>query len=443
MKEILKYIVTEILSREAALLLKRTKPTIIAITGNVGKTTTKDAVYAVVSTLHHARKSDKSFNSEIGVPLTILGLPNAWSSPMGWIKNCFFGLKVALFSKEYPPYLVLEIGADHPGDIERITTWLKPHVTVITHIPHVPVHVEFFLGPEHLVREKQHLARALSYDGALVLDADSEFSLSTKDMALPSQRVITYGKKAGADIQVLGVEPVYAEEKVGRRKLCFPIGENIRIVAGPNMGTEYTVPLRGTIGMHRAYPVLAAIAVGMTLGIDVEKSIEAVSSMEPTKGRMRLIDGIKQSVIIDDTYNSSPIALSEGLSSVKKVTCKGRKIVIVGDMLELGAYSKEAHYDIGKKVAKVADILITVGFRARDIARGALEHGMPETAVYQLEKAVEAGKLAQTLVEIGDYIYVKGSQGMRMERTVEEIMADPERASSLLVRQDTVWKNKS
>lgn len=443
MKDVLKQLVTEILSKEAALLLRRTKPYIIAITGNVGKTTTKDAVYAVVSKVHHARKSDKSFNSEIGVPLTILGLPNAWSSPLGWIKNCFFGLKVALLSKQYPAYLVLEIGADHPGDIERITSWLKPHITVITHIPSVPVHVEFFLGPEHLVREKQYLARALSYDGTLILDADSDFSLQTKEMALPTQRVRTFGKKAGADIQILGVEPVYAEEKMGRKKRSFPIGEDVRIVAGEGMGTEYTIPIRGTLGMHRAYPALAALAVGMALDIPIQDCIQAVSAEEPTKGRMRLIDGIKQSIIIDDTYNASPIALIEALHALKAVKCKGRKIVIVGDMLELGEYSREAHHDIGKKAAKVADILITVGFRARDIARGALEHGMPETMIYQLEKAIEAGKLAQTLIEMGDYILVKGSQGMRMERTVEEIMAQPDDASTLLVRQDPMWKGKA
>ena len=125
-KEIFKKTIVKILELEAKAIIKKYQPQIIAVTGSVGKTSTKDAIYSVMAKNFYARKSEKSFNSDIGVPLTVLGCDNAWNNPVKWLSNIWKGLSYIIFKKSYPEWLVLEVGADRPGDIKKITKWLKP-----------------------------------------------------------------------------------------------------------------------------------------------------------------------------------------------------------------------------------------------------------------------------------------------------------------------------
>ena len=165
MKQILKKIVIGILTLEAKLVLKRYKPKIIAVTGSVGKTSTKDAIYTALCEPFSIRKNQKSFNSEIGVPLTVLGLENAWGNPLLWVGNILKGVWMCVWPQTYPKWLVLEIGADHPGDIKSITKWVIPDIAVVTRIPNVPVHVEYFKDAEALLEEKSELLKAMKPDG--------------------------------------------------------------------------------------------------------------------------------------------------------------------------------------------------------------------------------------------------------------------------------------
>jgi UDP-N-acetylmuramoyl-tripeptide--D-alanyl-D-alanine ligase len=148
MKKIFKKIIIAILTAEAKMALYRWDPKIIAVTGNVGKTSTKDAIYTIFSKLSTVQKSEKSFNSDIGVPLTILGLKNAWSNPILWTINIIIGLLTAIFKKRNEKWLILEIGADRPNDIKNITKWIKPDIAVINKIGETPVHVEYFGSAE-------------------------------------------------------------------------------------------------------------------------------------------------------------------------------------------------------------------------------------------------------------------------------------------------------
>src|SRR3989344_4953390 len=173
MKSFFKKIITSILIFESRIILKKYHPYIIAVTGSVGKTSTKDAIYSVMSrTSMYVRKSQKSFNSEIGVPLTIIGCKNAWNNPLLWIKNILLGLEIILFKTKYPNCLILEIGADHPGDIKSVVKWLKPDMAVITKISDMPVHVEFFSSPEEILKEKLYLAKAVKKNGAILFSND-------------------------------------------------------------------------------------------------------------------------------------------------------------------------------------------------------------------------------------------------------------------------------
>jgi UDP-N-acetylmuramyl pentapeptide synthase len=157
---------------------------------------------------------------------------------------------------------------------------------------------------------------------------------------------------------------------------------------------------------------------------------------------MRVLPGIKGSVIIDDTYNSSPVAAEHAIETVAMIKHAKRRIAVMGDMLELGKFSSDEHKRIGAHIAEHFDMLLTVGVRARGFAEGALTHGMDESAIFQYEQVGRAGRELQAMLQPGDVVLIKASQGIRAERIVEEIMLEPERATELLVRQDPIWKTK-
>lgn len=432
MRPLFKNIIAKLLALEARAIVRKYKPHIIAITGSVGKTSAKDAIYSVVARGAYARKSEKSFNSEIGLPLTILGVPNAWSNPLLWVENLFDGLFLMLIRAKYPEWLVLEVGADRPDDIRSVARWLQLDVVVITRLPEVPVHVEFFDSAEMLVEEKASLIGALKKGGALVLYADDERVLALAERTTTA-KVFTFGLSPDADVRIGKVKVLYEEGEHHR-----PIGMQAHVVIGKELAP---IEILGCVGVHALLPLLAGAAIGNALGKSLPEILEGLQTYTPPPGRMRLIEGIKYTAIIDDTYNSSPAALEAGLEALK-LCARGRKVAVLGDMLELGRHSASEHKKAGAHVAKVADILVTVGLRARDIAQGALQSGMKDEQILQFEDARRAGAELQNLLKEGDTILVKGSQSIRMERTVEEIMQYPERAEEMLVRQDAEWKKR-
>ncbi len=390
MKNAFKKIVSKILTHEARGALKRRAPTVVAVTGSVGKTSTKDAIAAALAeaTDVSIRKSQKSFNSDIGVPLAILGLQNAWNSPLGWLKNIITGF-FAAHSKNFPKILVLEIGADHPGDISSIAAWLPVDVIVFTRMADVPVHIEFFGSPEKVLEEKVSLIKALKKNGTIVVNGnDDKFLNATKNSG---KKFVEYGKE--------GFAP-------------------------------------------RELSALAALSVVSVLGFDVEKAKHTLENYDGPAGRMKTLEGINGSTIIDDTYNSSPIALESALKTLKNTKALGRKIAVLGDMRELGEYSVKAHYDAGKLVAKSADILFAVGHSAKYFSRGASDGGLHPSKIYEFLTSIEAGKKLVDFLRLGDLALVKGSQGMRMEKAVAMVIKEKSRAKELLVRQEKEWKKR-
>ena len=429
MKAIFKRIVTKVLVFEAKLILKRHRPTVIAVTGSVGKTTTKDAIYAAIKNHVVARKSEKSFNSDIGVPLTVIGLSNAWSNPLLWTKNLIDGLFIALFQKNYPKVLVLETGIDRPGDMATLTKWLKPDIAVITRLPSVPVHVEFFSAPEEVIREKMKLIEALSPDGLVIYNHDDVLIQNQLPQIL--QKTIGYSRYSSS-------EYVGSQDKIVYRD-NVPVGTEYVISTADD---EVTIRIKDTVGSAQMYSGAAALAVAEVLEIPLQEAATSLNTLRTPNGRLRLVQGIKGSLLIDDTYNSSPIAVEQALETLQEVKYAKRKIAVLGDMLELGRYSSKEHEDVGQRASTVADVLITVGVRSRKLAEGALHAGMPEENILQYDSALRAGKELQNMLQTGDVVLVKASQGIRAERIIEEVMAEPERAGELLVRQDRAWSAK-
>jgi UDP-N-acetylmuramoyl-tripeptide--D-alanyl-D-alanine ligase len=436
MKEISKKVILYILTKEAVAILKKYKPQIIGITGTVGKTSTKDAVYAALSKFEYARRSQKSFNTDFGVPLTILGqnIPAKLSDISAWLKIFLEGLMLIVFPNHYPKWLVLEVGTDRPGDIKEITEWLRPDIVIVTKLAEVPVHVEAFGSPQYLFEEKGNLVRALKPGGTLILNGDDKDVVAYKNIS--EERVVLFGNSLGSDVSATNYEVVYDEVKLPRG-VIFEV--NVE-------GSEpMQVAVNGTLGEQHSYHVLAALAVVKVLGEDVGVAAKVFQNERPTPGRVRLIEGIKGSMLIDDTYNSSPVALDEAMKTLKSVKLSSRsarRIAILGDMLELGRYTIEEHKKAGIKAAKTVGLLATVGIRSRYTAQAALENGLGEEKVFQFDESVEAGRFIKDLVKPGDIILIKGSQGIRMEKCVEELMAHPEDKAKLLVRQDEEWKDR-
>jgi UDP-N-acetylmuramoyl-tripeptide--D-alanyl-D-alanine ligase len=429
MKHIFKRIIVAILTFEAKLLLQRMRPQIIAVTGSVGKTSVKDAIYEVFKGRMHVRKSEKSFNSELGVPLSVLGLPNAWSSPLHWLKNIIDGAMLVIHPGEYPKLLVLEMGVDRPGDMDKLTAWIKPDVVVLTRLPDVPVHVEFFDSPEAVIAEKRKLVQALKPEGVLVFNQDDE--RAAKVAAETRQQSIGYSRYSLSPFTASADRIVYEDGRV--------LGFEFMLT---HIDRAVLFRVNGTVGVQHAYNYAAAAAVASIFQIDVDAVGEALRSHTPPPGRMRLIPGLKETLIIDDTYNSSPAASEQSLKTLGEIKGVKRRIAVLGDMMELGQFSTKEHERIGTLVPRYADKLVTIGVRARGFSAGALRAGMDEKHMLEFPDSLTAGRELQTLIKPGDVLLVKGSQSIRGERFVEELMADPVQAEELLVRQDPVWKQK-
>ena len=415
------------------LILKKYKPKIIGITGSVGKTSAKEAVYTVLKTKFNVRRNTKNYNNEIGLPLTIIGSDSPGKSIFGWLGVFFKALGLILFKdKNYPKILVLEMGVDRPGDMKYLMGIAKGDIGIVTLISHS--HEEFFEDVKEIQKEKGLLVENLKPGGWAILNFDDEL---TRELAGKSKvKVLSYGFKEGAMLRAQ--ELVFSFEKT--KEVDNLLGLSFKLTYN---GSFIPVLLPQVIGYNSIYAALVAAAVGLTMEMNLVEISKAMREFDSPNGRMNLIDGIKHTLIIDDTYNSSPISVMSALDIVSKIPiAKGaRRFAVLGDMLELGKYSEEGHREVGRYAAKArVDKLITVGERARDIARSAEEAGMARDNIFEYTDVAEAGRFIQQRIEQGDLILVKGSQGMRLEKIVKEIMAEPLRAKELLVRQEEEWE---
>jgi UDP-N-acetylmuramoyl-tripeptide--D-alanyl-D-alanine ligase len=293
----------------------------------------------------------------------------------------------------------------------------------------VPVHIEYFKDIDALMEEKAFLLKALREDGTAILNADDENILALGKYV--KGNVIHYGMEKPATINADKYELMYDGDSLA--------GMQFRILYESNI---IPVVLKGVVGIQHVYPVLASACVGFVIKMPLVKITESFLNHEYPRGRMNLISGIKSTVIIDDTYNSSPVALEFALKTLKEVLAKGRKIAVLGDMLELGSHSSNSHKEGGKLVALCADILITVGVRARDFKESALESKMAKNCIHSFSTATEAGEFLKDFIKEGDVILVKGSQSMRMEKAVALILEDKENIKKLLVRQEREWQKR-
>jgi UDP-N-acetylmuramoyl-tripeptide--D-alanyl-D-alanine ligase len=438
MRTLPRNIVAGLLALLSRAIVRKYHPKIVMVTGSVGKTSTKDAVAAALSESFHVRKSEKSFNSDFGVPLTIIGARNPWSNIPAWFAVITEALALIFLPNHYPNMLVLEVGADRPGDLAKILTIAKPDAVVVTLLPNVPVHVEAYETPAAVREEEFAPAFALPPHSPLIISVDDDYAASLAKKL--DVHVNTFGTREHATVQIQDID-VWMEND-------FPRGMQANFIlqqSGEKVVHEMKVA--GAFGRSQLYAPAAALAAAVSLGVSIQHALKGLESYVPPPGRGRIFRGRKNTILLDDSYNSSPAAVEEALRSLELMprymhgSAPTRRVAILGDMLELGRYSMAEHARIGHSAHTAVDILITVGSRAKTIGEAAIADGMPVGTVTAFGNAQDAAAGIEELLVEGDSVLIKGSQSIRLERVVKALLADHNDVSEL-VRQEKEWSKR-
>jgi len=391
----------------------RYKPLVIAITGSVGKTSAKEATYAILKDHYKVRKASGNFNNEIGVPLTILGEWEEIKGPLFWLKVVFVSLFHLLIKTSYPEILILEYAADKPNDIKYLLEIARPKIGIVTAIGEIPSHIEFYADRDALVREKTRLVEQLPVSGYAILNCDDPL---VKRMEVKTRgKVMTFGFSFGANFRITNLENFFEDDKLAG--ITFKVNYQ---------GNVTPFKIKGVLGRSHAYAAAAASCVGLILELNLVQISESLfKNYKPASHRMNLVKGIKDTLIIDDSYNASPLSMREAIVSLGEIK-NHRRIAVLGDMLELGKYSDEAHEEIGKEVAKKVDFLICIGEKAKLIAESAIKHNFDKNKILIFNNSDSAKKMIKKEIGNFDVILIKGSHAMQLDKIVEELKRENE-----------------
>ncbi len=354
---------------------RRFSPTLVGVTGSVGKTTTKELIAATLSSLGPVLKTEGNLNNEVGVPLTVLRLGASHRAA------------------------VVEMGMNHLGEIARLAAIAEPQLGLVTNVR--GVHLETLGTLETVAEAKGELYRGLPPDGIAIADADDLRALAQAKAS--GRRVFTFGR-AAADVQLLAVT----------RQDLRGVGFRVR---ADGLEREAQVAL---IGEHNALNGCAALATALAAGVKLDAAVSSLAAARPAQHRLAVVDLPNGGVLLDDCYNANPSSMLAALATLREVGAGRRLGAVLGDMLELGPEELELHRQLGNQ-AKGLDWLYAFGTRARLIAIGAREAGVPEVG-HGTEPA-EAAAWIRSHVRAGDMVLLKGSRGMKMERFAEALGA--------------------
>ena len=348
---------------------------VVAITGSNGKTTTKDLTAAVLSSLGKVCKTSANFNNEIGVPMTLLEIDETHKAA------------------------VVEIGMRGLHQIETLAQYVKPNIGIVINV--TETHIEILGSMENIARAKGELVQAIQGGGTVILNADNIYTAEMKKLAAPNVKILTYGLDNTADLTA----------------------ENISVSGGVtnfilNYGGQsynFEIPL---IGRHNVSNALAAIAAGLTVNLSLEEIQRGLKNLVATKMRLEVIPR-ENFTIINDAYNASPASMQAAIKTVAEIY-PGRKIAVLGDMLELGAISEKVHREVGAELAENNfDTLIAFGKLGKFIAAGAKDAGLKN--IFTVETHEDAAKKILSVVQSGDVVLFKASHGMHLEKIIELI----------------------
>lgn len=359
------------MGRLAAYRVSKLKAKIIGITGSVGKTTTKELVFTLLSSRYSVFKSKKSFNNHIGLPLTILEAP------------------------PHSDFIILEYGTNHSGEISYLTSIARPDLALITRVG--SAHIEFFGNIENIAREKTILFRDLKYDGTAFLNAEAPYFDLLNSRVPYTARRVTFGITKGE------VRPEHAKFSPLNTEFTYK-------------GHEFIFPYPGRGMLENA---IAAIAIAEYLGIPPTDMVNIIKDFKDERMRMERIE-IKGITFINDSYNSNPDSLAEVLRTFKEGG--NRLIFIIGDMLELGEYAENEHKRMGKIfVEEKHKNLITVGNLSKVISEEVKKAGIEEA--YHFNSKDEAVEFLKTYIKPGDYVILKASRALAFEEILNKLEA--------------------
>ncbi len=348
--------------------------TVVGVTGSVGKTTTKEFIYSVLSEYGPTLKTEGNFNNEIGLPLTLFGL------------------------KSTHKLAVIEMGMSAFGEIERLSRCAKPDIAVITNIG--TSHIEYLGSQEGILKAKLEILKGLKPGGKLIVNGDDEY-LSSEDVLY--DRICVGINSCENDIIAKNVTP-------DDEGITFKVDNE-----------EYRINI---IGVHNVYNALVSIAAGRCIGIDNNAIKKGLAKFKSDGIRQNILK-LKKCTIVNDCYNASPQSMCASLEVLKSIAKENRKIAVLGDMKELGERSANYHFEVGAYAAqkKCADVLLLIGEHSQHIADGAISYGLSSENVHIFETNDEMIEFLKSFIEIDDNLLVKGSRAMKLEVIAEELKA--------------------
>jgi len=365
------------LARAGAFARQRIRGKVVAITGSAGKTTTKEFVAAGLQASLKVHRTRGNLNNELGLPLSILSCPD--------------DAEAAVF----------EMGMNGPGQIAFLARLADPDVGLVTNV--LPVHLEFFDSVDDIAAAKGELFAVLRPNATSVVNLDDE-NVRIQAARHAGLRV-TFGRAENADLRLLSIADRFAPGA----GLIFE-----------HAGQSHTLALK-IGGAHAAHDALAAVAAVAACGLPLGPTLEAIAAVEAAPGRGRLTRLPEDVVVVDDTYNSNPEALASVLGTLKASTPAGRRVLVMGDMLELGPRSVAFHSAAGEiAAASGVALLVGVGPLARHAVDAAKRAGIEGQI---MGDAAQAAKAVPELTRPGDLVVVKGSRGVRLELVVEALIA--------------------
>lgn len=349
---------------------------VIGITGSVGKTTTKEMTAAVLQSTFRTSKTEENFNNNIGLPMTLLDIPADGQMA------------------------VVEMGMNHFGELSYLTSLAQPDIAVITNIG--TMHIEHLGSRQGILKAKLEMLEGLRPNGAVILNGDEPLLRQAELDVKP----IFFGIDTDCDVKATDIQ--YREGSV-----CFRVN---------GLGEDFCVTLP-TEGKHHVYDALAAIAVGLVCKVPPQKIAAALAAFENTGDRQRIYEKDGYTVIAD-CYNAGPESMQAALQILADRPSLGRKIAVLGDMLELGMITQAAHYTLGQKTAAAADKVFAYGANSMRVVAGAIDAGMPEedARCYDSHAALLADLKRNT--RKGDTLLFKGSHSMKMEQIMEQFFEE-------------------
>jgi UDP-N-acetylmuramoyl-tripeptide--D-alanyl-D-alanine ligase len=412
----LKRLISSLLAFLAKHYIKKSKPIIIGVVGSVGKTSVKTLVSGLLSTKYTVIYSKKGYNADFGIFLTVLDEehPKNLKDGFGWMKILFSAIKKVLFAKKVD-YMVLEMGIDHPGEMKTILQFVQPNQVVLTAIS--PEHMEYFKDLDTVAKEE------------LLPLEQAQMSFLNHDMVDSnySKQIIT--KCKGVRLSTKAAKHELTWEVVSKNSTSTSIHFQYN-------GKKYEITVL-TISTAMIQSLMLSIVVALENEIGIKRIQSFIPSLQPVSGRMNVFSGLNGSTIVDDSYNSSPAALTQSILDIKSLK-SSKKILILGAMNEMGDYAQEAYKTVNKVIDQKITHLVLVGTEAGKFIKSTSN----KTTVKKVTNALIAANYVLKLLEKNDLVLVKGSQGgLFLEETVKLLLANPS-DSQKLCRQDEFWMSR-